>query len=85
MKVVYSRRFVKQLTKTDDILLDLVYEAIEKFKDTHNHKTLKVHKLKGSLKDVYAFSVSYKIRVLFFYPEKNVAELIMLGSHDEAY
>lgn len=85
MKVVFSTRFVKQLAKTDSALAEVIYEAVEKFKDTRNHKTLKVHKLKGSLKNVYAFSATYKIRVLFYYPKKGVAELVMFGPHDDTY
>jgi len=85
MKVVYAARFLKQLAKTDDVLAEEVYVAIERFENKENHKALKVHKLKGTLKSVYAFSVNYKIRVLFYYPEKDVAELVMLGTHDEVY
>ncbi len=85
MKVVYASRFLKQLAKTDDVLVEEIYTAIESFKNKINHKALKVHKLKGTLKNVHAFSVNYKIRVLFYYPEKDVAELVMLGTHDEVY
>lgn len=84
-KVVYSTRFVRQVARTDAALAELVYEAVEKFKDERNHKALKVHKLKGVLKSAYSFSVTHKVRVVFFYPEKGVAELVMLGSHDDIY
>ncbi len=85
MRVVFSVRFVKQLAKADTALVELVYAAVEEFRDVRNHKSLKVHKLKGTLKNVYAFSVTYKVRVLFYYPEKGVAEILMFGTHDETY
>lgn len=85
MKVVFSKRFVKQLAKTDVALAEEVYQAVEQFRSIKNHQTLKVHKLKGVLKDVYAFSVNYRVRVLFYYPKKDVAELVMFGGHDESY
>lgn len=85
MKVVFSKRFIKQLAKTEPELAEEVYQAVEQFRSIKNHHTLKVHKLKGVLKDVYAFSVNYRVRVLFYYPEKGVAELVMFGTHDESY
>lgn len=85
MKVVYATRFVKQLAKAEEPLADAIYEAVEKFKDARNHKSLKVHKLKGRLSSMYAFSATYKIRILFYYPEKNVAEMVMFATHDEMY
>jgi mRNA-degrading endonuclease YafQ of YafQ-DinJ toxin-antitoxin module len=85
MKVVFSTRFIKQLAKAEDSLADLIYMAVEKFQDRRNHKALKVHKLTGKLSRVYAFSATYRVRIIFYYPEKGVAELVMFGTHDETY
>lgn len=46
--------------------------------------SLKVHKLKGELKDRYAFSLTYDLRVTFKRIE-NVILLLNIGSHNEVY
>lgn len=45
---------------------------------------LRTHKLKGELRDYWAFSVDDDLRVLFRW-DGDVAFLVNLGSHDEVY
>lgn len=71
--------------KLDTNLKEEVKEKISLFKNTINHEKLKVHKLKGALENTYSFSVNYKIRVVFEYESKNVANLLFVGDHDEVY
>jgi mRNA-degrading endonuclease YafQ of YafQ-DinJ toxin-antitoxin module len=49
------------------------------------HPTLKTHKLGGPLKEYYAFSLSYNLRVLFRFLDKNEVLLISIGTHEEVY
>jgi len=46
---------------------------------------LKTHKLSGTLKDCWAFSVDYNFRIIFKFIDKNKVLLIDIGSHDEVY
>ncbi len=49
---------------------------------------LKTHKLKGELKDSYACSVSYDLRIVFKfieYEQKQAIFLETIGNHDEVY
>lgn len=49
---------------------------------------LKTHKLTGELKDVWACSAGYDLRILFEFIQRGDAEVILLltmGTHDEAY
>lgn len=66
------------------VLIDEALEKIELFRDPKNHENLKVHKLKGRLKDGYSFSVNYKIRIVFTYSNSKPkgAELHAIGDHD---
>lgn len=48
-------------------------------------KELRTHKLKGSLSDYYAFSISYSQRIIFRVLEDGGVLLIAIGSHDEVY
>lgn len=58
-------------------------EKIEQFKDPTNHKSLKVHKLSGRLKERFGFSVNYKIRIIFSYLSTQPREAIFhaIGDH----
>ena len=81
--VLYTQPFIKQFNSLEDGLRDEIYEKIELFKNKDNHIQLKVHKLKGKLKNKYSFSVNYKIRIVFEYTlfKKEVA-LLSIGDHD---
>jgi len=81
MKVFYKPTFIRQYNKLDDNLKAEVLEKIELFKDKENHKSLKVHKLNGKLKDCYSFYVNYKFRIVFIWQGKDVAFLV-IGDHN---
>ena len=49
---------------------------------------LRTHKLKGELKDSYACSVGYDLRIIFKfvqYEQKQAILLQSIGTHDEVY
>ena len=58
-----------------------VQEKVNLFREPENHQMLKTHKLKGSLKDFFSFSVNYKTRVVFE-QGKDGATLHAVGDHD---
>lgn len=52
------------------------------------HPLLKTHKLKGILKDSWACSVSYELRIIFKFIQYEESEAILLGTigtHSEVY
>jgi mRNA-degrading endonuclease YafQ of YafQ-DinJ toxin-antitoxin module len=55
------------------------------FKEDVFDKRLKTHRLKGNLKDYYAFSVSYSDRIVFKIIEDSSVYFIEIGSHDVCY
>jgi mRNA-degrading endonuclease YafQ of YafQ-DinJ toxin-antitoxin module len=83
--VQYAPTFVRMYKGLDSHLKEEVKEKIVLFQDTKNHIKLKAHKLKGSLGNTYAFSVNYKIRIVFEYENKNIVNLLYVGSHDDTY
>ena len=83
--VRYTPTFVRMYKGLDPNLKEEVRNSINLFGDVRNHAKLKVHKLKGLLKDRYSFSVNYKIRIIFRYKDKQTANLIYVGAHDEVY
>lgn len=48
-------------------------------------KRLKTHRLKGNLKEYYAFSISYSHRIVFRLLDEEEILFIDIGSHDVCY
>ncbi len=82
MVISYKPSFVRELKKLPPDLQEEVLERIELFKNTENHKKLKVHKLKGRLGNYYSFSVTYSHRIVFGFESKTEIILIAIGDHD---
>ena len=82
LELTYAPIFIKEFKKLEAFLQEEVKEKIELFKDSSNHKQLRVHKLKGPMKDRYSFSVSYSFRVVFSYASKTRVNILSLGDHD---
>lgn len=84
MDVAYAPAFVRMLREPPQDLISEAKEKIDLFRDPANHKALKVHKLRGKLKDRFSFSVNYKTRIVFRYLNTNPREalLLVIGDHD---
>lgn len=82
IKLIFAPVFLRQLKSLPGELQEEAVEKIELFKSRENHRMLRVHKLKGNLREVFSFSVNYRIRVIFQYNSKNEAGLLSIGDHD---
>ena len=76
--VLYTKTFLKKFSKLDPSLQEEVCEKVGLFKYKEHHKKLKVHKLKRPLEGRYAFSVNYKVRIIFTYDEKDRNRVYLL-------
>lgn len=82
MIVRYKPSFIRQFDKLDPALQEEVLEKIELFKSPHNHRTLRVHPLRGHLKGFYSFSVNFRFRIVCeFEKGKKAASLVAVGDH----
>ena len=81
LEIIYAPVFLREFKKLEISLQDEVLEKIELFKNSSNHKQLKVHKLKGPLKGRYSFSVNYSFRVVFSYDSKSRINILTVGDH----
>jgi mRNA-degrading endonuclease RelE of RelBE toxin-antitoxin system len=85
INIIYAPSFLRRYKKLHSELQMEVKEKIGQFQIEANHTKLKVHKL-GGLDNTWAFSVNYKIRIIFEYgANKNQAHLLLVGSHDDVY
>lgn len=84
LSILYAPTFIRMYKRLPVLLRAEVKEKITQFQNPANHATLKVHKLKN-LKNTYAFSVNYQIRIVFQYESKQTVGLLFVGSHDDVY
>lgn len=82
MIIRYKPSFIRDFKKLPVEVQEEVLEKIDSFRNKNNHKKLKVHKLKGKLKEFYIFSVTYSHRIVFDYESKKEVVFIMIGDHD---
>ena len=61
------------------------WERVEIFKNNPFDPRLKTHKLSGKLKEFWAFSVEYDLRVVFLFDGQQSVLFADLGTHDEVY
>ncbi len=61
----------------------MIAEAQEKiFRSDPFHPALKTHKLKGRLKEFWAFSIGYQHRIIFEFAEHQTVYFHSVGTHD---
>ena len=82
VQVYFSENFIRLYGKLEPDLKEEIKEKIELFKNPKNHRALKTHKLHGKFNNSYAFSVNYRIRIVFFYTPKKEIILLDVGDHD---
>lgn len=82
MQIIYTAEFFRLFKKLPE---DIKKEAIKKeliFNKNPFNLKLKTHKLKGKLKDCYAFHISYSNRIIFEFGKNDVVYFHSIGSHD---
>ena len=91
MKIIASKTFtrdVKRFLKRNPQFVENVSVTISLLESDAFHPQLKTHKLKGSLKDCWACSVAYNLRIVFEitkYENDDAILLQTIGTHDEVY
>ena len=82
LRLVYSPDFIRKYKKFNSAAGYEIKERLEEFKNPSNHQKLKVHKLKGTMKGQYAFSLNYRDRVIFEWSkDKKTAHILDVGDH----
>ena len=84
MRITASSRFLRRAKKLREPQASMLRAALRRFAAEPADPLLRIHKLKGDLRDYWAFSVDDDLRVLFRW-NGDVAFLVNLGSHDEVY
>jgi addiction module RelE/StbE family toxin len=82
MEIAFKPSFLREFKKLPTEIQDEAKIKIQLFRNSHNHEMLKVHKLKGKLKDFYSFSVTYSHRIVFTYEQDNTIVFLGIGTHE---
>lgn len=81
----YNKRAARFLKKHPDLISQ--YEKVLKILERNpDHPSLRLHQLKGKLKDLHSISIniSYRITLEFYIAEKEIV-LVNVGRHDDVY
>jgi mRNA-degrading endonuclease YafQ of YafQ-DinJ toxin-antitoxin module len=81
----YNKRASKFLKKHPDLISQ--YEKMLKILEKNPvHPSLRLHQLKGKLKDLHSISIniSYRITLEFYIADKEIV-LVNIGRHDDIY
>ncbi|MEN8253668.1 MAG: type II toxin-antitoxin system mRNA interferase toxin, RelE/StbE family [Patescibacteria group bacterium] len=85
-KITFSPDFKKKLkvlAKKDEKLFFKIHKKLKLFADNSEHPSLRVHKLKGKLKDTKSLSVTMGFRLIFL--EDTKYYFYDMGTHKEVY
>jgi len=88
IKIAYSPAFhrsYKKLIKNNTSRQAAFQSKLSLFISDPFHPQLRTHKLKGTLKDFYSFSIEYDLRVVFYFVTDTDIVLEDIGSHNEVY
>lgn len=87
--LVYTDSYIKgasRFVKKHPDLISQYQKTLKLLEINPNHPSLRLHPLKGKLKDLYSVSIniSYRITLEFFIMEKEII-LVNAGHHEEIY
>lgn len=86
-KLIFSIRFEKKLRgfiKKHPELTEIIKQKLLILQENPRDPRLKIHKLTGKLKSLFAVSITYEYRVIFDLEDDSIF-LLAIGTHDEVY
>lgn len=88
MHIKLSPLVVKELARIkqkDKKLSERIHKQLLIFSSNPKHPSLRVHKLTGSMNNIWSISVSMSIRMVYKLLDKDNAYFIDIGTHEEVY
>lgn len=81
-KIYYTSSFLKSIKKLSLKEKKLIQKREKIFRKNPFDKRLKTHKLKGRLKGLYSFSITYSQRILFEFTKEGEVIFYEIGGHE---
>lgn len=88
MKANFSpliQKEIRRIAKKDKKLASRIEKQIALFEEDPKHPSLRIHKLSGSLENMWSISITMSIRMVYILIEKDHALFVKIGTHDQAY
>lgn len=88
MHIKLSPLVIKELAKIkqkDKKLTERIHKQLLLFAFNPKHPSLRIHKLSGSMNNIWSISISLSIRMVYRLLDKNDAYFIDIGTHEEVY
>ena len=82
MQIEYSPKFMKQFQKLPKEVQEHAVLCENLFRKNPFHSKLKTHKLHGTMKDYWAFSISFSYRIGFTFVTGDLVRFHAVGTHD---
>jgi len=82
MEIEYSPKFMKQFKKLPKDAKESALKCEKLFRNNPFDPKLKTHKLHGSMKEYWAFSISYNYRIGFTFMGDNLVRFHAVGTHN---
>lgn len=79
------RKAYRQRIQYDSQLSKRVNHRIQVFLDNSNHPLLHVHNLKGTKEDLWSFSVTGDVRIIFERVSSDIVIFYDIGTHNQVY
>ncbi len=80
-KITYSSHFAKAFQALPEKIKKQAIQREQIFREDCFDARLKTHKLKGSLKEHWSFSINHSYRILFEFQEDGMVGFIDVGTH----
>ena len=84
MRLRTSSRFLRRAKKLREPQATMLRAVLRRFAADPGDPLLRVHNLKGDLREYWSFTVDDDLRVLFRW-DGDVAFLVNIGSHDQVF
>ncbi len=82
MKIYYSSKFLKEYRKLPKKVKIKAERKEIIFRKNLFDARLKTHRLKGILKDFWAFSIDYQYRIVFEFQDDDIVWFHSAGTHE---
>lgn len=88
-KIIYTDSYInkaKRFVKKHPELITQYEKTLKILENDPYHPSLRLHRLKGKLKDLHSISINitYRITLEFYLKDKEIV-LVNVGHHDEVY
>jgi len=77
-------RQVREIRSGNKQLYRKLQKQLDTFRNNPEHPSLRLHKLRGRMKNIWSISIDKDIRMIFIKEEK-MDYFVGLGTHDEVY